>query len=310
MPTGLFLVFNELSDRPIAADRNAAARLMESLSGIIVDSRCRFATFVTPSYFLQSEIAPGYSIGRWISTMRMLDGETRTKLKLFFANRMDFEGIDVESQRAGAEYTFEQQPARGLGIADVRDGLAVSLKSHSQWDNKEIEVERASLGSHDVEIQKIHVRNAADNSHLNAHEAFFEQFSAEKYDGDEVWEQRKHLFPSLDFCDEVAGQLIHLSRRDPNLKAVVRGLGDLQAFCNAWQDPFFDIHSVLSASGESESTMNMFSAERTFLCPDGVRRIFEWHVKRGQRRIHFIEIPSTKRLLIGYAGAHLPISSS
>src|SRR6266852_2849357 len=37
--------------------------------------------------------------------------------------------------------------------------------------------------------------------------------------------------------------------------------------------------------------------------------LFEWHVKRGDTRIHFFDFPAQKRLLVGYVGGHLRLSS-
>jgi len=51
----------------------------------------------------------------------------------------------------------------------------------------------------------------------------------------------------------------------------------------------FDIHRLSGASGESQPTLNMYSDERTFRCPDGAYRLFEWHLKRGDTRVHFID---------------------
>jgi hypothetical protein len=84
---------------------------------------------------------------------------------------------------------------------------------------------------------------------------------------------------------------------------------DLQRYCESWDSGGFDIHQLANASGESESTLDMYSDERTFQCPDGQYRLFEWHLKRGDMRIHFFDFPQRKRILVGYAGSHLRISS-
>jgi hypothetical protein len=90
---------------------------------------------------------------------------------------------------------------------------------------------------------------------------------------------------------------------------VLRGLRDLQNYCDLWDTDNFDIHSLANASGESQSTLNRYSEERTFECPDGQYRLFQWHLKRGDTRIHFFDFPDKKRILVGYAGAHLRIAT-
>ena len=88
----------------------------------------------------------------------------------------------------------------------------------------------------------------------------------------------------------------------------MRGLRDLQYYCDNWNTDNFDIRRLPNASGESQSTLEMYSDERTFRCPDCDYRVFEWHLKRGDTRIYFFDFPDTKRILVGYAGAHLRIS--
>jgi hypothetical protein len=54
----------------------------------------------------------------------------------------------------------------------------------------------------------------------------------------------------------------------------------------------------------------MYGAARTFVCPDGKKRLFSWHSKINYEkwRIHFIDAPAERRVLIGYVGRHLPLA--
>ena len=101
-----------------------------------------------------------------------------------------------------------------------------------------------------------------------------------------------------------------LGGNEPRFRAIVGGLRDLQRCCEFWSTGGFDIHQLPNASGESETTLNMYSEERTFRCPDGESRLFQWHLKRAANtRIHFLDLPQKKRILVGYVGRHLRISS-
>jgi hypothetical protein len=114
----------------------------------------------------------------------------------------------------------------------------------------------------------------------------------------------------LDFCTCVEAQLVNLGSADRRFKAALRGLHDLQNYCAGWVTGYFDIKALVRASGESQTTLQMYSGERTFLCPDGVSRVFQWHLKRDDAtRIHFFDFPERRRILIGYIGPHLPIAS-
>jgi hypothetical protein len=123
-----------------------------------------------------------------------------------------------------------------------------------------------------------------------------------------LWNDRGPLFPSLDFCDSVEGQIEALRGSERRFRDVVRGLRDLQKYCDSWDTGNVDIHRVPNASGESGPTLNMYGEERTIRCPDGQYRLFEWHLKRRDTRIHFLDLPAQKRILVGYVGDHLRIS--
>jgi hypothetical protein len=87
----------------------------------------------------------------------------------------------------------------------------------------------------------------------------------------------------------------------------MRGLQELQNYCQNWTAGGFDIKAISYASGESEATLNKFGEQRIFSCPDGKHRLFSWHKKLDALGIHFFDFPATKRILIGYVGRHLDI---
>jgi hypothetical protein len=115
--------------------------------------------------------------------------------------------------------------------------------------------------------------------------------------GTQLWEQRATLFPKLDFCDSRELQTKALGGDGARFREALRGLRDLQKYCDGWITPNFDIHSLNNSSGESEATLATYGDERRF---------FNWHAKRGNSRIHFFDFPAQKRLLVGYVGKHLP----
>jgi hypothetical protein len=103
--------------------------------------------------------------------------------------------------------------------------------------------------------------------------------------GLELWNDRGRLFPNLDFCDSVEGQIRSLGGNEPRFKAVSRGLSDLQKYCDSWNTGSFDINQVPHASGESLSTLNSLfrlpgsEAHPRGLCrwtPENIRPINGW----------------------------------
>jgi hypothetical protein len=197
-----------------------------------------------------------------------------------------------------------------LFVAFTLDGLAVSLCSSDQWNVPSIEFEKSWIGEQDLHTRTLTVLHACRAADLEVHVEWLRQHQPPPpVNGDELWNERLGLFPRLDFCASVEDQIKSLGGNGVRFKAVMRGLRELQRYCESWSTDNFDIDGLTNASGESQSTLNMYSDERTFRCPDGEYRIFEWHLKKGDTRIHFFDFPGPKRILVGYVGGHLRISS-
>lgn len=308
-----FIVFNELSAIPPAPSMANARTYLETLSEILIDQRIKGKkVLVAPTQFLQLQIAVGYSIGRWLAEHGEVDREKRLRIKTLVDRRSDYtDCVPLDEFDSGeVEYRFAGQSAQGLFVAFSVDGLAVSLQSGAQWNVTSLDLEKFWIDHENLQTRILNVLHASRVDHLEGHlEWLREREPPSPANGAELWAEKQSLFPNLEFCDSVENQIRVLGGNDPRFKAVMRGLRDLQNYCDSWNTQNFDIHRFANASGESQSTLNMYSDERTFRCPDGQYRLFEWHLKRGDTRIHFFDFPEPKRILVGYAGAHLRISS-
>lgn len=301
------LVFNELSCKPFAAGLANGKLRLDRLARLILDARIKGKrALVGPRHFLQLEAAPGYSIGRWMSQIE--DRDRRLRLKALADHRMDYLDCDLGGDLASQniECRCDGESAECLYTAYSAGGLAVSLLSCARWDVATVRIEKAWIENEEVCVRSLEVLHAADASHLDAHDRWLRRLQTPApVSGTQLWEQRATLFPNLDFCDSTELQIKTLGGDGPRFREALRGLSDLQKYCDGWITPNFDIHSLNNSAGESEATLAAYGDERRFWCPDGQKRLFSWHAKRRNSRIHFFDFPEQKRLLVGYVGKHL-----
>ena len=308
-----FLVFNELSATQLAPTLDVAATWLSDWFDLALDQRVSHPrVLVVPDHFLQMPVGRGFSVGRWLSVQPPDTQEKRILVKLLLDKRWDFDtclnnlGVGLED----VEYLRAGEGARGLSVAHCADGLALSFRSDEDWDEHSVSVDKTWIEGNDVQSRPVEVRHASQPHHLDWHKEWLaRQRNTAPSNGEMFWEERVAIFPRLDFCSSVEDQILMLSGNDQRFKDIWRGLQLLQSYCEKWDSPSFDIHSAGNASGESRPTLEKYSQERTFLCPDGTYQLFQWHVKRGKTRIHFLPVPTEKRILVGYVGPHLRIVS-
>jgi hypothetical protein len=308
----LHLVFNELSSQPPAEELHAGIRWMAGFSELLLyehRSPISKKTLVVPRRFAQIQIAAGYSIGRWLADVN--DEPTRVRMKLLFDRSLEFESVQdslLYDDADEADFRFGGTEAIGLSIAHQLSGIALSFLSDRSWDTAYLDLEKSWITHGDVETTTLTVPHASELAHFETHRSLMERHvRPEPTTGKELLELRSDLFPSLDFCESAAEQIRQLAGTEHRFKVLRRSLGELQTYCSNWTMPYFDIKKLNKASGESELTLRNYSEERTFVCPDGQRRVFQWHLKRGPTRIHFYDFPQLRRILVGYVGNHLRV---
>jgi len=310
----IHIVFNDLSASPTAPDQTDAKRYLDDFSDILVDRRIKGKkVLVTPQSFQQLQVSVGYPLGRWLKEYKEGDHDKRVLIKTLIDRSIEYgecTSVDLV-ERQEVEYRYRDGPAEGLSVASFVDGLAVSFRSSDQWDVVSVSLEYSWIAEEQLETRILSVLHASQPDHLEAHLGWLRRKQSPlPASGAELWAERATVFPSLDFCESVEDQIKTLGGNDPRFKVIMRGLQELQSYCDSWETEYFDIHQLAKASGESRSTLDRFSDERTIRCPDGEYRVFEWHLKRGNNtRIHFVDFPEQKRLLVGYIGAHLSIAS-
>jgi hypothetical protein len=303
----LEMFFNELSVTPLAADVESGQMRVEQFvrTMIVIASRGVRPMLRIPEDFFVKPIAPGYDWYKWLNDNRV-DRQLRQYLRSL-GTEMPFlrDQGELEAEWAGIDCFCRNQKALGLKAAYVADGLAVSLLSRQEWDNPFIDCEIQEITGEDIECRLESIHHASNVQHADTHRdwIFYRIRNAVK-NGKELWRYVTDFFPALDNCSVVEEQMVNLPAN--SLPSIMRGLFHLNDYCRVWRSGAFDPNAVAcNVSLESEQTLQMFSAERTFLCPDGKKRVFSWHAKVGQWRIYFDPAQGPGNLLIGYVGKHL-----
>lgn len=256
-------------------------------------------------------IAPEYPIARWRNDGGV-DLEERRFLRTLtskFPLLVDLP--ELAKEIPGLECRFEGDEAHGLGVASLLEALPLSLLSEQRWDCSHLEVEITQLDEQgDLISEHVQIIHASQAYHVLEHAEWIKvRIRTSVHDGVDLWNRRRDLLPSLEFCDVVGEQMQHLHANHPVLRFVVRQLFELEHYCRGWHDGPFDPKQLpCKISPESEPTLQQFGRQRTFRCPDDVDRVFSWHVKINQAawRIHFRHEEGPGKIIIGYVGPHLP----
>lgn len=230
--------------------------------------------------------------------------------------------IDSESeegyqqQMLGFDFRISDKKADGLGVASMLDGLAISLTSDTCWDLTEVVVNKQYLDEAGEFVEEdVIVKHASRDDHVSQLGAWIEQRLKQKVDnGEEMVFRWEELYPALVLCKSVEAQLYKFRKPNALFKQIQLKLHKLNDYFKDWTSGKFDPDAVFPRrllDPESPRTLEEYPDEHTFLCPDGVKRLFSWHVRvtPHERRIFFYPDTVSRKAFIGHIGEKLPNST-
>jgi hypothetical protein len=316
----LEMVFNELSAHLPASSTEQARQWMTQFLSLMTTATRQGVNRVlrTNEDFHIASLAPNYSLENWRND-REVSLEERRFLKLLTTKAPFLVDLPELQQKAlASEFLWQGekdlQTAVGLGYAYLLDAIAVSLPSAPQWQRLEVQLEYRWIETDgNLYSEQVQVKHSCSPEHVTAHQDWIaKRLQTGVRDGVDLWKRRFSLFPSLSFCDSVASSIEGIGSGSPMLRQVIKRLFELEAYCRDWQEGGFEPEKIpCKVSPESQTTLNQYGQERTFLCPDDVERLFSWHMRLtpGAWRLHFFPDTSTHTIIVGYIGAHLPTAS-
>lgn len=306
------MVLNELSLQTLAADIPTARQWM---SVFIQTLRQATGSGVKRVVRTQNDInsiqlAPDYPLARWRNDPQV-SREEQGFFRLLTTKAPFWTDVaeDIKRQFDLSDISYRGDIAPGLGFAWISDSLAVSLLSEPIWNEAYLTLDIIQLDDNEALVEeKINVSHASQTQHIQTHLNWIQnQIRASVKDGVDLWERRKELFPNLEFCQAVEGQMISLRSSDPMLKQVNKRLSELKEAAQHWTEGGFNLDSLPSkATPESDSRLQKFNQQLTLQCPDSELRLFSLHLRMtpGAWRLYFFPLtPGT--ILIGYIGQKL-----
>jgi hypothetical protein len=153
------------------------------------------------------------------------------------------------------------------------------------------------------------VRNWYDSASMKRCNLWLrERLANEIVTGEDLLRKKKAVLRRLDFTPKALEQLERLTGKEKPFPHVVQHLLALNHTATDWTKGPFVADPACKCSSESAATMQSYGHHRNIRCADGVDRVFSWHSKINVEawRIHFLEMPTSHRVLIGYVGPHLP----
>ncbi|MEA5599368.1 hypothetical protein [Rivularia sp. UHCC 0363] len=309
----LEMVLNELSLKTPARDILTARKLMSELIGTLRQATTNGVKRIlrTSDEIHSLELAPNYPIARWRN-----DPEVDREESRFFKTLVTkapfwtdlFEEFKDEFDLS--EIRYQGEVVKGIGFALVIDGLPVSFNSETRWSNSYLSLEVSRIDDNEeIVSETVEIVHASCRNHLKEHNNWIKnRVRTEIYNGEELWNQREELFPSLEFCDDVYKQINCLDNGKPIFRQVIKKLFELEESSKKWVDGAFKLETLASkASVESQSRIRQFDSELTFKCSDGEKRFFSLHVRitPGAWRLHFCTELRPGKIIIGYIGSKI-----
>ncbi|MCL2217659.1 MAG: hypothetical protein FWB91_11665, partial [Defluviitaleaceae bacterium] len=179
--------------------------------------------------------------------------------------------------------------------------------STDAWSKNEIRgYHRVDNEQEEVSVKNIYeASQVADIIEENINRKNFE-LRKNIYSGQDLWENRKELYPRLILCENVKEQIYR--KNGKYIKQVMAKLQILNDYFASYDGKYNPNELGLDVSNESESVSQESSlkAMRLFQKPDGEKAYFFEHIKfKSGTRIHYLPCDSLKICYIGYIGIHL-----
>jgi hypothetical protein len=264
--------------------------------------------------FFNAKLASNYLLDQWRNDFDV-NRDIRNYFRSIATKSPLLERGELKERASQCEARCRGELAIGILAAFLSDGLTISISSEPQWDCTTLKVTISEMdGDGKITESEELLRHVAREEHACEHKDWIGERTAVQFaDQAELWGCRATKFPSLEFCESVRAQITALPWSSPQFKQVMKRLETLDAWWGDGCGRKLSIDDLIKEARckltpESQATLVQFADQHTFMCPDGKRRLFNWHVRftPGAGRIYLTWATEDGKLLIGHIGKHLP----
>jgi hypothetical protein len=301
-------VFNDLSCKPLAADKYEASKRMEDFVGVLNEfpTRGMGSSLRTTGEFYGLEISEGYTISDWMFDPQSPQVE-RQLLSTLATKSPILVGLDttVSNEAERSEASCAAQVSEALLVSYLINLPLISL-NHALWEDPFIDCLITEMDD-EGEIKESYrsLINYSELEHFEKHEHWIETRRKTNLQSlAEVWDARQQQFPHLYFAKEVEAQLVKIPSGSNIAAQVLDRLFDLERVAGIGE-AFSNLIFRTTCSASSTTALGKFESAYSFKDDSGNSHLCGWHLKmQNGNRIYFADLGG--RYLIGHIGEHLP----
>lgn len=314
-------VLNERSLEPARAKVNS---LLNRVAGL-AESVKALHSIGLPRFLRIAQSVPDTDLGEGFTLRRLCfqagpHKEARQFLGSLLSKAPFVEALYRNAEGPDAvECRWQEALVLGLGLASLREDVAVSLPQTGGFEDPGLEIVVWRISDQDESdaqpiARLVQVAHVGEPAHVDLHSEWIRsRLTEEARSGEEMWSERERLFPKLLFGPGAEKQLRALAGNEAWWPQICRHLRQLNGGALGWQSGTFSPEGTLDWSEESGTTLKhgVFGPRRDFPVPDGFEPVrFSYHTKIfvGNQRIYFHphRVAGESLVLIGYIGRHLP----
>ncbi len=260
-------------------------------------------------------ISPGYTVFDWLRDvdrdLRIWFSQITTKTGLgehvdaavkdrFYASEFHVQASESQSREI---------EARGLGLAYLLDGVAVSLASEERWRRCVVIISHRWLDEEEQEhSDEVEVVNVSERSNVKAAaNRLYRQWQSAMAGQQSAISRVRSLggvFPHLVLGMDVESQFQALAA---DVQRVIRGkFIELDGAVREWRRVGAPLPKLPGIRSEGKATMGKYGENRVHRDRRGANATYKLHVSAGSYRIHFRVESGQKVIEVGYVGKHLP----